>query len=129
MNVSKASMTHSAEEILDLVYSIIGKAFDSLEKKISGIGIPYSEKKNIYKIQFPSFTITCIPNIFNIYDICLIEFDSIKDSSAFYNFCDLKFKSEDTHIWFDKDILIQFYTNQAGTRSFRFCLKPLCNKE
>ncbi|MDU1903574.1 MAG: hypothetical protein E6772_02215 [Dysgonomonas sp.] len=122
--------TYSANEILDLVYSIVGKSFTSLKKRF-----PDNEKsgsiseQRIYKFQSETATITCIPNIFDIFDICLVEFNNIQDSSEFYESCNAKFKNVDTHVWFDDETLIQFYTNQVGTRSFRFCLKPLCDKE
>lgn len=129
IRIPSLTSKYPANEILDLVYSLIGKTFDSFEQFFSDNNINYIQEKRLYKIHLPQITITFIPNIFDICDICLIEFKNINDSSNFYESCNSRFKSVDTHVWFDKETLIQFYTNQVGTRSFRICLKPLCDEE
>ncbi|MEN9920080.1 MAG: hypothetical protein RL662_2516 [Bacteroidota bacterium] len=117
----------TARGILKLACSLVGQSCESLEKQIQIEGL--INKSRQYRLNFDIAKITCIPNIFGVYDICLIEFNDIKDSSVCYDACNNQFKYIDTHLWFDNDTLIQFYTTKNGTRSFRICLKPLYSKD
>jgi len=114
----------SVPEILRFARSLIGQYFETIEEEYLVYGITKAPSRQC-KLRFDIANVTCITNIFNICDICLIEFNNLKDSSTCYELCDVMFNNIAPHSWLDKGALIQFYTNYMGVKSFRLCLEPL----
>lgn len=118
------STQSSASEILRFARSLIGHCFVTIEEEYL-MSEDFKAPSRQCKLHFDIASITCITNIFNICDICLIEFNNLKDSSVCYELCNSLFNNIAPHSWLDEGALIQFYTNYMGVKSFRLCLEPL----
>jgi len=122
------STQSTVNEILELIRSTLGVSRKTFEDAYPEVADNQRFPRQ-YFLNFEDAKVIFIYNIFDICDICLVEFSSIGKSSECYELCNKLFQRADIHLWFDDETLIQFYVNMAGNNSFRFCLQPLRSKE
>lgn len=118
----------SAQEILLFVRSILGIGKTNIEKTFdSRISCDYFSRQHI--LEFDIGKIILFYNMFDICDICIVEFGNLQESAKCYELCNNRLSNAGIHLWFDDDTLVHFYIGRTGKRSFRFCLEPLRTHE
>lgn len=118
----------STLEIIQFVRSLLGISKYTIEKIYANKKfVNYFSRQHMFNLSIGQ--IILIYNIFDICDICIIEFGNLQDSAKCYELCNNTLHCIGTHLWFDNNTLIHFYINRSGKRSFRFCLEPLRSAE
>jgi len=130
MSIPKLPPTQaSAQELLLFVRSVLGIGKVNIEKKYNArISCNYFSRQHV--LDFDIGKIILIYNLFDICDICIVEFGNLQESAKCYELCNSRLRNAGIHLWFDKDdMLVHFYIGRTGKRSFRFCLEPLRSQE
>lgn len=118
----------STQELLLFIRSVLGVGRVKIEKKYNTrISCDYFSRQHIF--NFDIGKIILIYNMFDICDICIVEFGNLQESAKCYEICDARLRNAGIHLWFDNDTLVHFYIGRTGKRSFRFCLEPLRSQE
>lgn len=118
----------STQELLLFIRSVLGNGKKKIEKKYSSrITLDYFSRQHV--LTFDIGKVILIYNMFDICDICIMEFGNLHESAECYEFCNNRLRNAGMHLWFDNKTLVHFYIGRKGTRSFRFCLEPLQSQE
>lgn len=113
------------KNILRTAQAFIGRSAIALEREF-----PRSRRKhvdsNTYFITCKESSIIWIPNIFNVCDMSLIQFQHSIDIQNCCNFCDSTMESLKPNTWIDEDTIIQYYTEASGQNNFLVGWKYSC---
>lgn len=113
------------KNILQTGQAFIGRSSIALEREF-----PRSRRKhedsNSYFINDKRSSIIWIPNIFDVCDICLIQFHHLIDIQNCHYLCNNTMEALKPNLWIDEDTIIQYYTEASGQQNFLIGWKYSC---
>lgn len=113
------------KKIMKTAQSFIGRSCIALEREY-----PRSRRKNpisnYYLIRSKESSIIWMPNIFEVCDISLIQFNHPVDIENCCDLCDNTMEILKTDLWLDDDTIIQHYREASGQDNFLVGWKYSC---
>ncbi|MBD8349413.1 MULTISPECIES: hypothetical protein [unclassified Dysgonomonas] len=119
--LSKAAI----KKILRTAQAFIGRSSIALEREY-----PRSRRRhptsNVYLIPCKESSILWIPNIFEVCDMSLVQFNNAVDIEGCFDLCNNTLESIKPNVWVDEDTIIQYYSEASGQHNFLIGWKYSC---
>ncbi|PXV62690.1 hypothetical protein CLV62_11879 [Dysgonomonas alginatilytica] len=119
--LSKAAI----KKILRTAQAFIGRSSIALEREY-----PRSRRKHpassTYLIRCKESSILWMPNIFEVCDMSLVQFNNEVDIRSCYDLCNSTLETVKPNVWVDEDTIIQYYTEASGQENFLVGWKYPC---
>lgn len=108
---------NAIKDIIRTAQAFIGRSTIALEREF-----PRSRRKhadaNTYFLNCKESSIIWIPNIFNVCDMSLIQFEHAIDIQHCCNICNDTMETLKPNLWIDEDTIIHHYIEASGQNNF-----------
>lgn len=112
-------------KIIRTAQAFIGRSSMALKREYPKSRLKHPASR-AYLIRSGASSILWIPNIFEVCDMSLVQFNNAIDIRSCYDLCNNTLKSIKPNVWVDEDTIIQYYTEASGQENFLIGWKYPC---